>query len=121
MIREQLEERGRVAFVADGALPARASGIDERPRRDGMEVAFAALGALVDPRNRDSESNTHAVEIAQRWQAHADADPDADTEGDAEEPPFDPTDTDAILADRTVDVWLYVAPAADGESAVSTA
>jgi hypothetical protein len=41
------------------------------------EVAFAALGALVDPRNRDSGSSTHAGEIAQRWQAHTDEKPDA--------------------------------------------
>ncbi len=50
-LQAELPRRGWVAFVADGSLLARASGVDPRPRRDGREVAFESppeLRAEVD-------------------------------------------------------------------------
>jgi predicted ABC-class ATPase len=41
-LQQELTRRGLVAFVADGSLLARAGGDDQRPRRDGREVAFKA-------------------------------------------------------------------------------
>jgi [NiFe] hydrogenase assembly HybE family chaperone len=77
------EEKGIGRFQSCSLL----SPVLELPdQATALEVAFAALGALVDPRNRDSESNTHAVEIAQRWQAHTDADPDAPDESLSQRP-----------------------------------
>jgi len=38
-LREQLAEKGAVAFVADGSLLARRSGIDDRPLRDAVTTA----------------------------------------------------------------------------------
>jgi predicted ABC-class ATPase len=41
-LQRELERRGLVAFVADGSLLPRVAGDDQRPRRDGREVAFKA-------------------------------------------------------------------------------
>ncbi len=68
------EEKGIGRFQSCSLL----SPVLELPdQATALEVAFAALGALIDPRHRDSESSTHAGEIAQRWQAQADENPDA--------------------------------------------
>ena len=60
--------------------------LELRDQASALEVAFAALGALVDPRNLDSASSTHAGEIAQRWQAQADENPDAPNRSLGERP-----------------------------------
>ena len=45
-MQRQLRERGLVAFLADGALLPRASGVDSGPRRDGLEQPLAVPDAL---------------------------------------------------------------------------
>ncbi len=45
-LRGRLDELGLVAFVADGAVLPRASGIDPRPLRSGSVVPFAAAASL---------------------------------------------------------------------------
>jgi len=45
-LREKLQERGLVAFVADGAILPRASGIDPRPLSRGKVVPFASPESL---------------------------------------------------------------------------
>lgn len=45
-LRGKLEELGLVAFVADGSVLPRASGVDPRPLREGRVVAFASLESL---------------------------------------------------------------------------
>lgn len=48
-LREELERRGWVAFVADGAVLPRASGVSSKPMRDGRPfVSPASLRAVVD-------------------------------------------------------------------------
>jgi predicted ABC-class ATPase len=45
-LRRQLEENGLVAFVADGAVLPRRSGVDDRPLASGRVVPFAAPESL---------------------------------------------------------------------------
>jgi predicted ABC-class ATPase len=45
-LREQLAPRGLIAFVADGALLARRSGVDDRPLLPPAAVAFRAPSSL---------------------------------------------------------------------------
>ena len=45
-IRRHLEEKNLVAFVADGSLLPRASGVDERPMRKGKAVLFSSPPSL---------------------------------------------------------------------------
>jgi predicted ABC-class ATPase len=58
-LREQLGERGLVAFVADGAVLPRRSGVDDRPLAPAEAVPFQAPDAL-----RVTLSAPHAGEIA---------------------------------------------------------
>ena len=54
-IRRHLEEKNLVAFVADGSLLPRASGVDERPMRKGKAVLFSSppsLRVILYPPNR---------------------------------------------------------------------
>jgi predicted ABC-class ATPase len=54
-LRAQLDELGLIAFVADGAVLPRASGVDPRPLRDGLVVPFESPESLrtqVDLPNR---------------------------------------------------------------------
>ena len=52
-----LRDRGLVAFLAEGSLLARASGVDERPRRDGLELPLSVPDDLAvvlsDAQGRD--------------------------------------------------------------------
>jgi predicted ABC-class ATPase len=45
-IRKHLEEKNLVAFVADGSLLPRASGVDERPKRKGKTILFSSPSPL---------------------------------------------------------------------------
>ncbi len=45
-IRGHLEEKNLVAFVADGSLLPRASGVDERPKREGKTILFSSPASL---------------------------------------------------------------------------
>lgn len=45
-LRDQLRGRGLVAFVADGSILPRRSGVDDRPLDDGLAVAFRSPPCL---------------------------------------------------------------------------
>ncbi len=72
---------------------------------DGERLFFGWRPVREDEKKRledSAEAEIAEVEIAEAGEADADK-PDADE-------PFDPYDTEAILADRTVDVWHWLDP-----------